>query len=129
MFVFGEFLRRCNPYKEGWLPLMIMPTPYKPFEELKFGELKQMWRLARKAIQSSDEVFSCGFSFRDRHFVQLVRESSLVRKDPIMLNVITKDPGEIRSIKGHFRKANVEVVHYVDGWLSDFVKNLGYMEA
>ncbi len=123
---FGEYIRQIDPYKNGLLPLMIMPSPNKSYDELKFGALKRIWRRAWDAIEGCDEVFTCGFSFRDQHFVEMMQECSLVRKKPIILKVITKDSKDILHINAKLSKAKIEVIYYMNGWLSDFAEEQGY---
>lgn len=127
---FTEYLLKTNKtygglYRSGILPLLIMPTRHKPFGEMIYGQLKNVWQKTAAALELSDEVLACGFSFRDDHFNQLVIESSLVRKEPLRLSICTKDQQMIERIRETFKNANVRVEHF-NGHLAELVAYLGY---
>lgn len=111
--------------RRGYLPLMILPTPYKPFSELRYGQIKAVWRQAKEAIQEADELLACGFSFRDSHFNQMVRECAHGKSKPLKIKIATKDEEVIKHVNKSYRKANVDI-EYIDAWLDGLVAKLGY---
>jgi hypothetical protein len=75
---------------QGILPYIIVPTPYKPFAEMRFAELASVWSQIGEAISRADSVYIAGFSFRDSHFNQLMLERTYHRGQA--LNVYVVDP-------------------------------------
>ncbi|MFO7915996.1 MAG: hypothetical protein R6U43_09950 [Candidatus Krumholzibacteriales bacterium] len=80
------------------LPLAVLPTSKKDFIELTFGQLATVWKQMKQIIKEASEVIAVGFSFRDRHFNQLLLESIKQRTEPLKLKLVcpskVSEPGE-----------------------------------
>jgi hypothetical protein len=103
-------------------PIMIVPTPYKPFEELRRIPFDKLWGKAHQAILDANEIWACGFSFRDPHFNQLLKETSLVKNEPLILIVCNKNEDErvrIRTLRSKQR-----VVKFFNGYLGDLINEM-----
>lgn len=116
----GLLLSLANPdnaaLHERMLPLLVMPTPYKSFEELAFGELRVAWWRAREALESCQEILAIGFSFRDRHFMQTLAEALAVTAAPpsftLVLPVKQKDDVEhVQRLRSYLHRFHVKLDH------------------
>jgi len=74
-----------NMTDSGFLPLIVVPTPNKSYDEMKFGELKSVWREIKEKIDLCDEIISIGFSFQDKHFNQILSESAITRTNVLKI--------------------------------------------
>ena len=90
------------------LPLMVMPTPYKPFAEMMYGELKIVWQKARRAIQDAQELWICGYSLKDPHLNQLIAESCRGRQIPLGLFIVDKKSETTTNAKKIFKAVPVK---------------------
>jgi hypothetical protein len=128
MFRYYAFRRLASDlsiHEEGYLPLMVMPTPYKPFAEMQFGELKQIWKSVRKEVELCDEIIAIGFSFRDPHFNQLLLETCVLRGEPLVIKVVNRDEEISESLRNRLGKARAQVIPF-RGWFEDYVRDQGY---
>lgn len=113
-----------NSFKE-LLPLLVLPTPYKSLQDMAFAELSELWHKARSALQESEIVVASGFSFRDIHFNQFIRQAAKLRDSPLILNVATQIEDEINQIKKSFMQDNIEI-EWFNGWFKDLAIDFGY---
>jgi len=116
----GNSLVERDLYQKGYLPLIIMPTPNKPLEEMIFAELSEVWKSVRSALENCDEILSLGFSFRDDHFNQILFEATKSHPAPTKLTVVSRDVDEFDYITNRFRSANIHFEHF-DGWFKEYV--------
>ncbi|MCX6244659.1 MAG: hypothetical protein NTU98_08140 [Bacteroidetes bacterium] len=103
----------------GFLPLIVVPTPYKPFDEMTYGEMKYVWQAINDKIVDCDELISFGFSFNDKHFNQILIESSLQRKKKLIIRSVTPN------IIDHsdFNHSQIEFINEAKT-LKEFVANI-----
>lgn len=120
----GESRSLCD---NGYLPLMILPTPYKSFNEMTYGQLKELWRKIRNSIEHCAVLLVCDYSFRDPHFNQLLLEISSIRESPLLLETVGIDRSAILKIRKQFKGANIRVDPFY-GTLEEFVRTLGYVK-
>jgi hypothetical protein len=102
----------------GFIPIIVVPTPYKNFNDMTFGELQDIWRLVLEEIKSCDEIISIGYSFKDEHFNQLLIEASLIRDKKLIIKSInpTKvDDSEIKNSKIEFQHIILTLEDYIKG--------------
>lgn len=123
---FREDMFRKSPLEMGLIPLLIMPTPNKPYDEMKFAELNAVWQQVRKVLAAADEVIACGFSFRDWHLNQLLFEAASIRSTPLRL-VTTGLAGDHESIAKTLHHPRIERDPF-HGFLEDFVRQKGLLQ-
>ena len=102
-------------YEMGILPLLVMPTPYKPFHEMTYGELKVAWKEAYNAIENAEEAVSCGFSFADQHFNQVLSEATRKRGKALPLTIVNRSENSYREIKKRINDCKVNLTPYTGG--------------
>ncbi|MDY7037638.1 MAG: hypothetical protein SV375_15930, partial [Thermodesulfobacteriota bacterium] len=115
--------RGKDTYELGILPLMIVPTPYKPFSQMVFGELRDIWRQAFESLREADEALACGFSFRDDHFNQILREATRSRGCPLNLTVVDPSVHTLKHIEATLSMCNINPTLLATD-LGDFVEGL-----
>jgi len=80
------------------LPLVVLPASKKDFIELAFGQMANAWKRIKNIIRDASEVIAIGFSFRDRHFNQLLLESINHRTEHLKMILVSpaklSGPGE-----------------------------------
>lgn len=127
--IWGELLlKQFEGDFQKQLPLIILPSPYKSFDEMTFAQLGDLWHQARMSLEVSDIVVSCGFSYRDTHFNEFIRQAARARKEPLHLCVATRWPEEVERLKKTFLHDNIRFSR-IDGWLAQLVAELGYRGA
>lgn len=105
------------------LPFIIMPTLYKPFNEMRFGELNIVWRNLFDSLKQCTEILSCGFSFSDTHFNQVFREAIRNKQTPIKLLIIEPDEHNYSEIVRRLENHNV-ICKRFGGTLADFTNTI-----
>lgn len=118
--VLGNHLEKNGLQETGFLPLMIMPTPNKPFSEMTFAELTEVWTKVRSALEKATEILAIGFSFRDDHFNQVLFESARTNRSALKLTIVTKEKDVFRAVQNRLRHSGIVLSHF-DGLLSDYV--------
>jgi len=108
---------------KNYLPLHISPSPYKQFGDLSMKGLYRIWQRLIDAITKADRIITCGFSFRDPHFNQVLRHCVIQRSKVLTMIIITKDTALGESVKTEFTSANLEVFVY-NGWMKDYTDQL-----
>ena len=104
----------------GYYPLLAMPTPYKSFDELCFGQLADVWRQVSTVLSQCERVFACGFSFRDEEFNSLIDQAAMTRETALPLCIITERPADKENLLRRFSLPRVQLEHH-HGWLADFL--------
>lgn len=112
-----------SAYEMGALPLMIVPTPYKPFHEMVFGELRDTWQQAFESLSKAEKALSCGYSFRDEHFNQIIREATRKRDEPLDLTIVDPSIGALDEIDKRLSPCRLRITPIAKN-LADFVKTL-----
>lgn len=93
---------------------IISPSPYK-----SLTNMKTKWGKVVHALSSADQALACGFSFRDAHFNEVLRQAMRNRISDLELTIVTRDKPAFKKIQAEFRGTRVRVILY-DGWLEQF---------
>lgn len=97
---------------ESWK--IVSPSPYK-----NLAKINEIWGDTSRLISEASEVYACGFSFRDVHFNEVLRQAARTRRADLRLTAATPDKTVISSVTSEFRGSRVEVVPFI-GSLEDF---------
>ena len=107
----------------GLLPMVVFPTPYKYLGNMVQSGLRHVWHHIRKRMVECDEVSAIGFSFRDVHFNQLVREVSVDRDCPLSIKYWSKNESDFLTVSQSISSRKINVEHCW-GWLKDFTSTI-----
>lgn len=105
------------------LPQLIFPTPYKQFNKMSVAEMSGMWKQAFQALQNADEILSCGFSFRDKYFNQIIQESLRQRNKPLNFKIVDPSKEAISDISKRLTNCNLKIIPIVND-LRDYSETL-----
>ena len=104
---------------DGYLPLLVVPTPAKPLDEMRYPQLALVWKRVWEAVAAADEIAVCGFSFADWHFNQVMREA--LRGRPTRVTMISRNPDDLNTLR---KEVSPSVSERFDGWLAEWTATL-----
>ncbi len=102
-------------------PLIFYPTTNKSFDRLSFGQLKIVWDKIYESILESDVVYACGFSFRDKHFNEIIKNISNIRDSRIEFRIIDYNEKIIEFLESEFKGFEIDFI-YETKTLKEFIE-------
>lgn len=114
--------------RDGWsrgylFPLMIVPSPFKQFDDMIFGELQLTWRRAYQVFSEADHAVACGYSFSDPHFNQVIRQATRAREKALLLTLVDPSQRTIEDITKRLGACHIKLTPFV-GTLEGFVDSI-----
>nr|WP_319999903.1 SIR2 family protein [uncultured Draconibacterium sp.] len=106
---FKEFRTLHN--NEFNYPYLIYPMLSKPYKEMTFGQLKNVWEKMYKSLLECDEVTSIGFSFRDEHFNKFIKAASLQRDKELKVSIVDTSKDLLSQLESKFDSNKVKFYH------------------
>ena len=95
-------------------PLVVMPSKSKPFREMLYAELANIWELIGRRLTEAREIVSIGFSFRDYHFNSILRQSVRERKKQMQIGIVTRSRESFDRISNELGGDNIALRHIAE---------------
>jgi hypothetical protein len=80
-------------------------------------------RQAFKSVQNAEQVISCGFSFRDDHFTQILKEATRRKDEPLDLRIVDPSIEAFNETAKRLSGCKVDITP-ISKRLGDFVQTL-----